>query len=159
MTVRIRPAELPNDLPVKNNLVRATYNNPEMHRGLASLSGRVHSASHLDGRTRELVVLRVAALLGAEVEWGQHEPVARQSGVSDRQIEALRSGDVEVFTGAERAAVVFATAVERGNVDDAVWDEARRHFSEIELSDMALLAAFYGLASRYVLAMGVGPDE
>jgi 4-carboxymuconolactone decarboxylase len=156
---RLPPADLPDDLPVKNNLVRATYNNPDMHRGFASLSGRVHSASHLDGRTRELVVLRVAGLLDAEVEWRQHEPAARRAGVTDEQISALRVGDLAAFEGADRAAVAFAEAVERGAVDDGAWVDARAHFSEVELSDLAMLAGFYGLASRYVLAMGVAVDE
>lgn len=157
--VRIPPADLPDDLPVKNNLVRATYNNPDMHRGFASLSGRVHSASHLDPRTRELVVLRVAALLGAEVEWRQHEPGARRAGLTDVQIEALRTGRCERLVGADRVAVRFAEAVDRGTVDEQTWAEARQYFSAVELSDMALLAGFYGLASRYVLAMDVDVEE
>lgn len=156
---RIPPAELPDDLPVKNNLVRTTYNNPDMHRGFASLSGRVHSASHLDERTRELVVLRVAALIGAEVEWRGHEPAGRRAGLTDAHIDALRAGDSDAFVGADRAAVRFAEAVDHGTVDDAAWAAAREHFSEVELSDMAMLAGFYGLASRYVLAMGVDVDE
>jgi AhpD family alkylhydroperoxidase len=152
---RLAPAELPDELPIKNNLVRATFTNPDMHRGFASLSGRVHSASHLPTRTRELVVLRVAGLLGADYELQQHEGAARNAGVSDTEIAALQSGDLDVFAADERRAVEFATAVEQGTVDDALWAEARTVFSEVELSDLTLLAAFYGLASRYVLAVGV----
>jgi len=155
---RIPDAELGDDVPFKNNLVRATYNNPDMHRGFASLSGRVHSASHLDGKIRELVVLRVAALLGAEVEWRQHEPGARAAGVTDEQLAALRSGDRSAFDGAEAAAVAFAEQVEQCTVDDAAWAAASEHYGPLELSDMAMLAAFYGLASRYVLALDVGID-
>jgi len=142
-------------MPFKNNLIKATYNNPDMHRGFASLSGRVHSASHLPPKLRELVVLRVAAGLAAEYQWQQHEGAARSAGVTDVQLAALRSGDLGEFEGAERAAIAFAGAVESASVDDAAWDAARQHFSELELSDLALLAGFYGLASRYVLAMDV----
>ena len=52
--------ELPEDLPVRNNIVRATYTNPDMFRGFASLSGRVHSASHLPDRIRERAALEYA---------------------------------------------------------------------------------------------------
>ena len=152
---RLPKASLPQDLPVKNNLVRATYNNPEMHRGFASLSGRVHSASHLPSRTRELIVFRVVNLLGVDYERQQHEPAARHAGVTEAEIEALRGGNLSVFDGADLSAVEFAGAVDRLEVTDAAWDAAREHFSELELSDMAMLAAFYGLASRYVAAMGV----
>jgi 4-carboxymuconolactone decarboxylase len=153
--VRIQPADLPEDLPVRNNLVRATFTNPEMHRGFASLSGRVHSASHLPARTRELVVLRVAGMLGATYETQQHEMAARHAGVTDVEIESLRSGDLTGFAGAERAALAFAAAVEDRRVDDAIWAQAREYFSDADLVDLTLLAGFYGLASRFVLALDV----
>jgi len=150
---RVAPAELPDDLPVHNNLVRATYRNPEMHRGFASLAGRVHSASHLPARTRELVVLAVVGQLGAGYQWQQHERAARHAGVSDDEIEALRVGDVDGFGDAERTAVRLASAVDRCSVDDALWASAAQHYSEVELSDLVLLAGFYGLAARYTLAL------
>jgi AhpD family alkylhydroperoxidase len=157
--VRIQPAELPDDLPVRNNLVRATFTNPDMHRGFASLSGRVHSASHLQARTRELVVLQVGGMLGAAYEVQQHEIAARRAGVTNTEIEALRSGDLEVFSTADRIAVIYAAAVEERRVDDALWEKAREHFSEQELVDMTLVAAFYGLASRFVLALDVDLEQ
>jgi len=152
---RIPPAELPDDLAVHNNLVRTAYVNPDMFRGFASLSGRVHSASHLPARTRELVLLRVAGMLGADYEWQQHAAIAGRMGITDDELTALRSGDLEVFDGGDRAAVVFAGAVERREVDDAAWRAALEHFSQVELVDMTMLAGFYGLASRFVLALDV----
>ena len=150
---RIAPAELPADLPVHNDLVRVTYRNPEMHRGFASLSGRVHSASHLPARTRELIVLAVAAHLGAAFEWEQHEPAARWAGVTDEEIRGLEVGELGVLDGVERVAVTYALAVDDRTVDDETWSAAAAHLSEEELLDITLLAGFYGLASRLVLAV------
>jgi alkylhydroperoxidase family enzyme len=45
--------------------------------------------------------------------------------------------------------------VDRCEVDDRCWTAAREHFSEVELLDIAMLAGFYGLASRLVLALEV----
>jgi alkylhydroperoxidase family enzyme len=156
---RIPDVELPDDLPVKNNLVRMAYSNPDMFRGFASLSGRVHSASHLPDRVRELVVLRVTGMLGAEYEWQAHARIAGRQGVTEADLEALRSGRDDHFDGAERAAVEFAAAVEARQVDDAAWDTARAFYSGVELLDMTLLAGFYGLASRLALALDVEPDS
>jgi len=150
---RIAPADLPDELPIHNDLVRVTYRNPEMHRGFASLSGRVHSASHLPARTRELIVLAVAAHLGAAFEWEQHEPMARRAGVTDEEISGLEIGDLEVLDGVERAAVTFALAVDDRTVDDDTWAAASEHLTDEELLDITLLAGFYGLASRLVLAV------
>jgi 4-carboxymuconolactone decarboxylase len=152
---RIPPADLPADLPIHNNLVRTAYNNPELFRGFASLSGRVHSASHLSDRTRELVVLAVVGRLGAAYEQQQHEPGARRVGVTEAEIVALRAGDVSAFAGAERAAVRYALAVETRTVDDALWGEVHHDLTDVELLDITMLAGFYGLASRLVLALDV----
>jgi 4-carboxymuconolactone decarboxylase len=156
---RIAPAALPDDLPVHNNLVRVTYHNPEMHRGFASLSGRVHTASSLEDRVRELVVLRIAAELGAAFEWASHVPGARRAGITDDEIRAMRVGDVSGLSPREAAAVRFAEAVERRTVDDRSWAAAAEHLRDDELLDLTLLVGFYGLASRLVLAMDITPDD
>jgi 4-carboxymuconolactone decarboxylase len=155
---RARFTDLPDDLPVKNNLVRVAYANPEMFRGFASLSGRVHSASHLPDRTRELVILRVTGMLGADYEWLAHARIAARNGVTEADMEALRSGRDDHFEGAERAAVAFAGDFESREVDDTAWDAARAYYSDVELLDICVLAGFYGLASRFTLAVDLEPD-
>lgn len=155
---RIKEVPLPAELPVQNNLVRVAYANPDMFRGFASLSGRVHSASHLSDRIRELVILRICGLLNADYEWRPHARIAAGHGLLDADLEALRSGHDEHFDDHERAAVAFATAFELGAIDDPAWEAARRFYSELELLDMALLAGFYGLAARLALALDVEPD-
>jgi len=157
--VRIQHAEIPTEAPIHNNLVRATLNNPEMHRGFVSLAGRVHSASHLSDRLRELVVLRTVANLGAEYEWGNHVIGARSAGITDDEIRQIRLGHLDSFTPSERCAVNFALAVENRAVDDATWHRAREQFLAVELLDLVLLVGFYGMASRLVMALDVELDE
>jgi alkylhydroperoxidase family enzyme len=156
---RISNAEVPDDLPIVNNLVRAAYNNPDMYRGFASLSGRVHSTSHLSARLRELVVLRTVARLGATYEWANHVPGARSVGVTDDEIRALRDGSLSGFDPAEAAAIRYAEAVEDRAVDRELWAATQAHYSPVELLDLAMLVGFYGLASRVVLALEVPLDE
>jgi 4-carboxymuconolactone decarboxylase len=156
--MRVTGVELPEDLPVRNNIVRATYANPDMFRGFASLSGRVHSASHLPDRIRELVVLRITGMLGAEVEWRPHARIAARLGLTDVHLTAIRAGDFASFSDSERVALEYAGAVETRSVDDNVWERARAHYSELELVDMTQLAAFYGLAARVALALEIEPD-
>jgi 4-carboxymuconolactone decarboxylase len=156
---RIQPADLPDDLPVRNNIVRLTYRNPEMHRGFASLSGRVHSTSHLSNRLRELIVLTVLARLRAGYEWQQHTVAALRSGVTSDEVTAIAQGDTSSFDAAEQAAMALATAVDAVAVSGPLWDEARRHYGEVELLDLVMLAGFYGCAARVVLALDVDLEE
>jgi len=159
MTSRIPFAEVPADAPIHNNLVRAAYNNPEMFRGFGSLSMRVHTASGLSDRLREVVVLRTVARLGADYEWGNHVIAATKLGMSKSEIRSLREGDVTGFDEQERVAIAFAEAVEDRTVDDALWEKASTWFTPAQLADLTMLVGFYGLASRFVMALGVPLDE
>jgi 4-carboxymuconolactone decarboxylase len=156
--MRITPATLDDSLPIHNNIVRVAYNNPDMFRGFGSLSGRVHSASHLSDRVRELVVLSVTGRLHATYEWQAHVPLARKQGISDSEIDALWAGNVAHFQGIDGATVAFARAVDEATVDEQVWQKAREYYSEVDLLDMTILAGFYGLASRLALTFDIEPD-
>lgn len=120
---------------------------------------RVHTASHLSARLRELAILRLVSTLGAAYEWASHVPGARQAGITDDEIRAVRAGDLTGFTAHDEMALRFAAAVEARSVDDTLWAEARELFSEVELVDLTLVSAFYGLASRCVLAFDVPLDD
>jgi alkylhydroperoxidase family enzyme len=156
--MRITPASLDDSLPIHNNIVRAAYNNPDMFRGFGSLSGRVHSASHLSDRTRELVVLSVTGRLHATYEWRPHARIAERLGMARADIDALWNGDVDHFQGQDQATVLFARAVDEATVDEELWERARRYFSELELLDLTMLAGFYGLAARLALTFDIEPD-
>jgi alkylhydroperoxidase family enzyme len=58
------------------------------------LSNSLINASELDPELREVAILRVASLSpGAEYEWVQHEQIAREIGLSEDRIRAIRSGN------------------------------------------------------------------
>jgi 4-carboxymuconolactone decarboxylase len=156
--MRIAPAPLDDSLPIHNNIVRVAYNNPDMFRGFGSMSGRVHSASHLPDRTRELVVLSVTGRLHATYEWLPHVRIAGKLGMSQTDFDALWNGDVDHFNGQDQATVMFARAVDEAAVDEKLWQRARQYFSELELLDLTMLAGFYGLAARLALTFNIEPD-
>jgi 4-carboxymuconolactone decarboxylase len=156
--MRIAPATLDDSLPIHNNIVRVAYNNPDMFRGFGSLSGRVHSASHLPDRTRELAVLSVTGRLHATYEWQPHVRIALKQGITPADIDALWDGHVEHFEGRDQMTVVFARAVDEAAVDNGIWERARQYFSELELLDLTMLAGFYGLAARLALTFDIEPD-
>ena len=156
--MRIAPAVLDDSLPIHNNIVRAAYNNPDMFRGFGSMSVRVHSASHLPDRTRELVVLSVTGRLHATYEWRPHVLIAQKHGLTPADFDALWTGNVDHFEGEDRTTVRFARAVDEAAVDEELWQDAREYFSELELLDLTMLAGFYGLAARVALTFDVEPD-
>ena len=102
---------------------------------------------------------RSNARLGADYEWGNHVIAATKLGMSKSEIRGLRDGDVGGFDENERVAIAFGEAVEDRTVDDALWEKASTWFTPAQLADLTMLVGFYGLASRFVMALGVPLDE
>src|SRR5438270_13421381 len=72
-------------------------------------------------------------------------------GLSDDEIEALRSGNVASFAAPEAASLRMADALADtpSNVSDELYAELRRHFSEEQLIELAASAAQENFRARY----------
>ena len=141
------------------NIFKALSNSPQIFRGFGDLGGRLLFRSALPPRTRELVILRVGAMLGSDYEWGQHVVMGRAAGLTDDEIRAVRDGRTGGLSAEEAAAVRYGEAVEERRVDDAVWRETSQHFDARQMVELTVLAGFYGLVSRTLIALDVQLDD
>ncbi|MGA8050143.1 MAG: carboxymuconolactone decarboxylase family protein [Burkholderiales bacterium] len=141
------------------NLYRALANQPGLAAAWTEFANSIRHDSRTPRRLRELMILRTAQLARSEYEWAQHLKMARKAGVSEAQIAALAAWrDSPLFEARERAALELTEGVMAGNVTDAVYAEAARHFSHAEYVELALTAAFYAMVSRMLDAMRVELD-
>lgn len=149
----------------QTNLGRALYNNPGLCIPFKMLASGCHFKSHLEPRLREMVVLRISAQLKSDVEWGQHFRIATtpmvygQAWVTLAEARDLRDGKLDRFEAKERVALEFANAVELNSVDDAIWQRLAEHYSQVEILDLTMLAAVYGMACRLTNSLDVPLDE
>jgi 4-carboxymuconolactone decarboxylase len=140
---------------------------PEFADGWNSLLGAVRGASTLPADIRELVILRVACRNGAEYEWAAHEPLARQAGLGDEQIAAIRvgvdvaaGGGAAVLSPAQWAALAYADAMTvHVAVPDVVFGAVREHFGERQVLELTVTVAAYNMVSRVLVALGVRAGE
>jgi alkylhydroperoxidase family enzyme len=119
---------------------------PQMRLGAAILAQQA-----LGHRSRELLILLVAGLEQGTYEWRQHVAIALGLGVPQVQIDALERADLtaSVFSDSERALLAFGRQViEDVRVDDAVFVEARRHFSPREIVEAILTIGYYMTMTR-----------
>ena len=156
---RVPYGEVTDERMLRANIISALANNPQVLKGFGDLGGRLLMRGELAPRTRELVILRVGAMLGSDYEWGQHVLMGRTAGLDDDEIRAVRDGRVDTFSESEAAAVRYGEAVEERRVDDALWDATKKHFSDSEMVELTVLAAFYGLVSRTLIALQVDLDD
>lgn len=75
------------------NIFRMAANAPASFMTLAALARSILFESQFDPRNREIAILRVARVTEANYEWTHHVTVARQCGVTEEQIEKIRTED------------------------------------------------------------------
>lgn len=141
------------------NLYRMLLHSPPVADGWRAFLTAIRQQGKLSGRLRELVIMRIAVVNGAEYEFRAHVPFALQEGLSDAQLEALRRGDFSGFDDVERAVLQYADSMTRDvHVPDEVFAQVKPHFPEREMVELTATIAAYNLVSRFLEALQVDHD-
>jgi len=84
---------------------------------------------------------------------------ARHAGVTEAKIAAIDDETSTLLTPPERAAIRFVEklAVDHQKVDDALWSELRRHFTEAEIVELVAHATLYIGFGRFNEIIGIEP--
>jgi alkylhydroperoxidase family enzyme len=143
------------------NLFRMLMYNPAIAGTWFDFMSATRKESCLDGRTRELVILNVAALMGAGYPTNDHVPIALKDGVSQAEIEALiERKDISVFGDRDRAVLAYAGAMTQSvQVPQAVFDAARSHLDERELVELTVLVGAYNMVARFLEALSIDLEK
>ena len=114
---------------------------PEGVRVLSGLETYLQG-SGLEPGLLDLVKTRASQLNRCAYCIDMHTKDARAGGESEQRLYALSAWrETPFYTDRERAALAWTeavTLVSHGSVPDALYEEARRHFSEKELVDLTL---------------------
>lgn len=134
--------------PPASNLMHTLAWNPGLLRRWLPYGGKLLAGGKLPVRVREIVIIRVGAILRSEYEWSQHVPIGIDAGLSREEIWAL-AGAGEVEWSERDRAVIDAVDEMRAaaKISDGTWEILRAHFSEAQLVELPMLAGAYtGLA-------------
>ena len=144
------------------NVFRLLAHGDRALRNFLRLTGGLWNDAELSPRRRELAILHVARLTGAEYEWHQHVAVARLVGLSDDELGALDGGDVDPgpFDEDDRALLALVQViVERGRADDELFGAARGALSDRELVELHLLVGIYAGLAALMIDLDLDLDE
>ena len=110
----------------------------------------------LDHKLIALVKTRVSQINGCAYCLHMHTEEARKLGESEARLHLLDAWhESELYSERERAALAWAeslTNIATSRAPDDVYDEARRQFSEKELTDLSVVIGMINLWNR--LAIG-----
>lgn len=140
------------------NIFRMLAHADTLLRGFGHLGAGILGRATLEGRLRELVILRVAARSPAAYEWQQHVPIARASGANDAEIAALERGDREApcFGARERALLRFTDELLDGpRASDEALAAMRASFTDREVCEAILTIGYYMMVARLLETTGV----
>jgi 4-carboxymuconolactone decarboxylase len=117
--------------------------------------------TELEGRLREIVIVRVAHLNRTTYVFKQHVPqLSAPEGLSDRECDALADWRAATsFSARERAALAYTDAMTRDvAVPDDVFDALRPHFNERQIMELTVLIGLYNMHTRVFTALGIDPE-
>jgi len=139
------------------DLYKVLLHSPAIMEGWLGLFTAIRQKTKLGGRYRELAIMRVAILNGADYEYNAHLPFALKEGSTQEQIAALRAWQVSpLFDAAERAVLAYTDSMTREiQVPDELFAEVQKHFDAQDLVELTATIAGYNLVSRFLEAMQV----
>ena len=132
---------------------------PGLLLGYAMLEWATAKLNRVDERLRNLAELKAATLTHCEycIDFGSQ--VARRSGLSDEQLQALPSYRTSpLFTDLEKLVLDYAAGMSRTPVEvsDELFAELQKHFDEVQLVELTHVIALENMRGRFNLALGVG---
>jgi len=139
------------------NLYRMLLHSPPLAQGWLGLFTAVRQQCALPDRARELAIMRIAVLNGADYEFQAHVPFALAAGFDQAQLDALKAGETPAgLAESDRAVLAYTDAMTRHvRVPDGVFAAVRAAFSERELVELTATIGGYNLVSRFLEALQV----
>jgi alkylhydroperoxidase family enzyme len=143
------PATLPGDGMAPGDLINLDVgaimaHRPDVAASLGGAAAALRTTSTIGQRTAELVRLRIAFHNQCRSCMAVRYPEAYADGMTEDLVCSLaKPEDASDLTDAERAALRYADlfATDHLRIDDAVYDDLRKHYREDELVEIGLICA------------------
>jgi len=142
------------------NLYRMLLHSPPVAAGWLALLTAIRQQCVLDARYRELAIMRVAIVNGAQYEYAQHEPHALAAGLPESELADLEQWtSFDGWAPTDRAVLAYTDAMTREiKVPEATFEAVRAQFSEREIVELTATIGAYNLVSRFLEALQVDHD-
>jgi len=143
------------------NIYRLMLHSPALANAWFDLNQAVRYGTEIDGKNRELAVMRVAILNDVEYVQRAHGPAyALKEGLTPEQVSAIANWEPsKLFSAQQRALLAYTDAMTRDiEVADDIFAEVRKHFSERQTVELTMLIGAYNMLTRFLKALQVDPE-
>ena len=157
-----RHAEFLEKIKPHLNIYRMLAHSENGLKGFTRMGNALLHRCELDPGLRELAIVRVGRLSRAAYEVFQHERIAREAGVAEEKIAALRDATIEAaaFTDQEKAVLRFTDDVVRNvKATDRTLKAVQAFLSPGALVELTLTIGYYMMVCRFLETLGVDGEE
>jgi alkylhydroperoxidase family enzyme len=144
------------------NLYRALLHSPSFAQAWQAFNNAIRFDSALDEQARELAIMRVAQLNGADYQFQIHATkYAPDAGITPQQITAMEGSEhSSLFQPAHRALLAYADAMTIDvEVPDAVFDRLRQYYNNKQIVELTVLIGAYNMHTRVGRALRLDPES
>jgi alkylhydroperoxidase family enzyme len=148
------------------NLDKALLWSEPLARGWNVYLKAVRTELPTSRKLRELGICTVALLTGALYEYHHHAPDFLAAGGTQPELDALQAfcrgpGDTPSGLAGDEALVArYAAQMTRQvKVDDALFAQMQQRFDTTQLVELTAAIATYNMVARFLVALGVTPEE
>ena len=143
------------------NIYKLLLHSPGLAEKWFDQVSAVRWQTDLDGKIRELIIIRIGLLNRVDYVIKAHVPAfAVREGLTVEQCAALEDWeDSPLFDAQQRAALAYADAMTRTiEVPDAVFAALRDHFNEKQIVELTVLIGTYNMHTRVLQALQIDPE-
>jgi AhpD family alkylhydroperoxidase len=130
-------------------------NSAPVASGWEQLLTAIRQQTSVPPALRELVILRIAVLNGADFEFQMHVPHALKAGITQETIDSLKNKTVKL-EGVEALVLQYTDAMTRDiQVDDGLFHRLKEAFEAKTLVELTATIAAYNMVSRFLVALQI----
>lgn len=144
------------------SLYRLLLRQPLIAKRINDMMETLSTESQFDARLRELIIMRIGWSNGGVYEWSLHWLIARQVGVAEADLRAVRDWEAHDHWSATDLAILRATdeTLVDGVISQETWDECARLFpAERERLELVATIGAWKMISEVLKSLAVPLEE
>ena len=143
------------------NVFTTLLNHADLFRRWLVFANHILGKSTLSLRDREILILRIGHLADCEYEWRQHVQIARQAGMTDAEIAAVRDAATDSQWPANERALLQAVDELKHDthLSNAAYEALAAHYDVPQIMDVVFTVGQYNMLAMALNTLGVQPDE
>lgn len=143
------------------NIFRTLAHHEKLAKRWLVFANHILAKSTLSPREREIAILRAGWLAGSVYEWGQHKVIGKDAGLSDEEIEAIKTGAEDPVWN-EHESYILKAADELHtdvHISDETWAGLTRTYGTQQMLDLIFTCGQYRMLAGALNSCGVQLDD